>query len=147
MTAPQRALEAVTPSRRLRRRLREPMVLLAGVVAAGAVLHTVDPARSGHYPACPMLWSTGLYCPFCGGLRCVADLTHGQIGAAFDRNPLIPPLVLLAAALWVRWVVQVIRGEGRRPRLGPRSTPVVFVVLAVFTVLRNIPGWTWLSPA
>lgn len=127
-------------------RLREPMLLLAGVAAAGAVLHTVDPGQPGHYPGCPLLWLTGLYCPFCGGLRCVADLTHGQVADAFARNPLLPPVLLIAAVLWVRWVVQAARGRGLRPRLGPRSTMAVLAVMVVFGVMRNIPGWTWLSP-
>ena len=43
-----------------------------------ALVAAVDPHTSGRYPTCPFHAVTGLWCPGCGGLRAVHDLTHGS---------------------------------------------------------------------
>ena len=54
----------------------------------------------------------GFYCPGCGGLRAVHDLTHGDVGAALSSNILVTLLipVVSSAAVWLadRW-----RGRAR----------------------------------
>ena len=62
-------------------------VSVAGL-AAGALLYVVDPNQPGHYPTCPFLALTGLYCPGCGALRATHDLLHGDVAGALARNPL-----------------------------------------------------------
>jgi len=134
------------PASRLAR-IRDPLLFAAGVGAAAGVLHILDPNQSGHYPGCPMLALTGLYCPFCGGLRSVADLTHGDVTGAFQRHPLVPLMLAAGLVLWVRWLVTAVRGRPAKPQLGSRGNRIVLVLAITFTILRNIPGWTWLSPA
>ncbi len=138
--APSSARRAGGALVRLSRRWR------AIAVAAGATayLALVDPNHGG-YPPCPSYLLTGLYCPGCGGLRSVHALLHGDLATSLDRNPaVLPGLVLLAvlAVLWVR------RG---RPPLSVRPSAAGFrwalVGVALYWVLRNVPGWTWLSPA
>lgn len=113
----------------------------AGYVAA------VDPNTAGHYPTCPFLTITGWFCPGCGGLRAVHAMAHGDVLTALARNPLAVVATGYLALTWLLWFQGVIRG--RPPRwLGPPR--VLYGVLAVtlsFWVLRNVPGWTWLSPA
>lgn len=119
---------------------------LAGAAAA-ATLYAVDPNQPGHYPTCPFLALTGWYCPGCGALRAMHDLLHLDPGAALARNPLTVlavPYLLVAGGFWV------LRLTGRP---APRSTAlppwVLWTLLSVvlaFGVLRNLPGWTWLSP-
>lgn len=118
----------------------------AGLVAATSVVALVDPYESGHFPSCPLLALTGLYCPFCGGLRAVHDLAHLDLVGALERNPLVViglPFVVLALVAW-----------GQRAFTGRRATlpsaawgTALIVLLVVFGVLRNLPGWTLLSPA
>lgn len=118
-------------------------VVLLGTVAVGAV----DPHQAGHYPTCPFLAITGLYCPFCGGLRAVHDLTRLDVIGALDRNPLVVialPLVLWA---WVRWVRRAWTGRPVPLRLPHWYGWALLGVLGLFLVLRNLPGWSWLSPA
>ena len=123
---------------------------LAGAGATAAALTylgTHDPYQSGHYPGCLLLATTGLSCPACGGTRAAYDLLHGDLGSAFARNPLVPPLFLVGVVLVgyhlarQRWT--------RLPRV--RTAPWLPVALALaalaFGVLRNVPGWSWLSPA
>ena len=138
-----------------RARLSRPLLwTTAGVGAAlttGATAYLLshDPHVAGSYPSCLLLTTTGLYCPACGGTRAVYDLLHGDVAGAFARNPLVPVLlaltvVLLGRAAWRR------RGSAAaRPGRRPMSVwvPVgIGVAVLVFGVLRNVPGWTWLSP-
>ncbi|MFC7733202.1 DUF2752 domain-containing protein [Actinomadura keratinilytica] len=69
------------------RALVGPGIVLAAAAAGVALVSVVDPHEPGHYPTCPLLWATGLYCPGCGGLRMVNSLTHGRVGEAFGLNP------------------------------------------------------------
>ncbi len=122
-------------------------VTTAGVLA-GATLFVVDPNQPGHYPTCPFLATTGLYCPGCGALRGVHDLLHGDVAGAFARNPLT---VLAAPYLVVAFVTWVLRTTGRpAPRatsLPPWTIWLLLGLVLAFGVLRNLPGWDWLSPA
>lgn len=112
-----------------------------------ALLHLRTPGAHSFYPPCPLLRLTGLYCPFCGGLRATADLTHGDVAGAFARNPIVPPLLLVAVVAWGRWAWSRVTGRHWRPALGARTTYWVLGFLVVFMIARNVPGWTWLSPA
>ena len=129
------------------RRLVRPGVVAAAVMAGTAYVAAVDPNQPGHYPLCPTYALAGIYCPGCGMLRATHDLAHLDIAGAFARNPLALPMYLALALLFARWVVARWRGEQLRwvpPRWMPTALAVAFVV---YTVARNVPGWTWLSPA
>lgn len=118
----------------------------AGGLAATAVVALVDPHEGGRYPTCPLLALTGLYCPFCGGLRAVHDLTHLDLVGALERNPLVVVVGPLLVLGWLLWAQRAF--TGRRLATPPAALGTVLVVgLVLFGVLRNVPGWTWLSPA
>lgn len=124
-----------------------PAAVLAGVVAAFAYVGAVDPNEPGHYPVCPLLRFTGLYCPGCGGLRSAHAVVHGDLPTALQANA--PAVVGYAvfAVLWTVWVIRAARG-GPPPRIDP--PPVVLwsvgALLLVFTVVRNLPFGGWLHP-
>lgn len=121
----------------------------AGVVAAGAValIASVDPNEPGHYPTCPFLWATGLYCPGCGALRTVHALAHGDVMTALERNPLAVVLLPFVVFAWVMWGLRIAGVTIWRPTLIPvRWIWTLLVAILGFWVLRNVPGWTWLSP-
>lgn len=138
-------LEAVA---RRRRALAAPVGVAAVAVTAAAVLHFRDPHSAGSYGVCPMYALTGLWCPACGGLRAVNDLTNLDIGAAVSSNALIVPLIAVLVIAWIGWTVR--RWKGTRDRmivLRPTVTIVVLGVLVAFTVVRNTPWGSWLAPA
>jgi hypothetical protein len=122
---------------------------LVGAATSGLTTYVamVDPNQPGHFPVCPTLALTGLYCPGCGMLRATHDLLHGDLAGALQRNPLSPLVLTGLVAVFVLWVVA--RWTGRAVSWTPaRWTPwVVGAGLILFTVARNLPGWTWLSPA
>ncbi|MFG3658932.1 DUF2752 domain-containing protein [Streptomyces sp. NPDC047706] len=127
-------------------RLAVPVGVLAAVAAAFAYVGAVDPGEPGHYPVCPLLRVTGLYCPGCGGLRSAHAFVHGDLPAALQANALAVAGYLLFAALWTVWVVRAVRG--RPPRLDPRPAVMwgVGALLLLFTVVRNLPFGGWLHP-
>lgn len=138
-------LEAVA---RRRRALAAPVGVAAVAVTAAAVLHFRDPHSAGSYGVCPMYALTGLWCPACGGLRAVNDLTNLDVGAAVSSNVLIVPFVAVLVIAWIGWTVR--RWKGTRDRmivLRPTVTIVVLGVLVAFTVVRNTPWGSWLAPA
>lgn len=131
-----------------RRALVAPVGVAAVAVTAAAVLHFRDPHSAGSYGVCPMYALTGLWCPACGGLRAVNDLTNLDLGAAVSSNILIVPFVAVLVIAWIGWTVR--RWKGTRDRmivLRPTVTIVVLGVLVAFTVVRNTPWGSWLAPA
>jgi hypothetical protein len=90
----------------------------------------------------------GFYCPGCGGLRAVNDLTHGDVGAALSSNVIVVALIPVATLLLAVWAVDRWRGDTRSVpwrRLRPIVLAMV-TVLIVFTVMRNTAGGAWLAP-
>ncbi|MFI1956537.1 DUF2752 domain-containing protein [Streptomyces althioticus] len=127
-------------------RLAVPAGLLAAVTAAFAYVAAVDPNEPGHYPVCPLLGLTGLYCPGCGGLRSAHAVAHGDLAAALQANA---PAVLGYAAfavLWTVWVIRAARGRPMRLEPPPAMLWTAGGLLLAFTVLRNTPFGGWLHP-
>lgn len=129
------------------RRLAAPLGSLAAAVAAFGYVGAVDPNEAGHYPVCPFLHLTGLFCPACGGLRSAHAVAHGDLAAACGANVLAVAGYAAAAVFWVYWTVRAARGL---PTAGPRPQAVhVWVLgglLLLFTVVRNLPVGAALSP-
>ncbi|MGI5351820.1 DUF2752 domain-containing protein [Streptomyces sp. CA-250714] len=129
-------------------RLAAPLGSLAVAGAAFGYVAAVDPNQPGHYPACPFLTVTGLYCPGCGGLRSAHAAAHGELATALGANALA---VLLFAALalgWLHWTARAVRAR-------PYSFPVRLrawhwwaagVLVVAFTVVRNTPLGSGLTP-
>ncbi|MFH8611110.1 DUF2752 domain-containing protein [Streptomyces sp. NPDC018029] len=127
-------------------RLLVPAGVLASVAAAFAYVGAVDPNEPGHYPACPLLRLTGIYCPGCGGLRSAHAFIHGDLTAALGANALAVAGYVLFAVVWTVWVVRTVRGRPVRIEPGPLQLWGVGVLVALFTVVRNLPFGSWLHP-
>ena len=134
---------------RLERLERLATPLAAGAVAAlGALaLHVRDPHLSGSWGYCPTAL-LGFACPFCGSLRAVNDLTHLDLAAAASSNLLFVLALPVVLALWGRRLVALWRGgPAAEPLRVPRAAWIALaVVLAAFTVARNLPAGAWLAP-
>ncbi len=137
----------VTPVRSRSDRIRGPLLSAAAVAAASLALHVRDPHVTHSWGVCPLYAVTGLYCPGCGGLRGVNDLTDGHLGQAASSNLLMVLAIPFALVVFGRWSYAAWTGRDVRavPAL-PSAVKVGLVALAIaFTVARNVPG-SWLAP-
>ncbi|MEU5277556.1 DUF2752 domain-containing protein [Streptomyces asoensis] len=135
-----------TPQGTVLGRLAVPAGILAAVVAAFAYVGTVDPNEPGHYPVCPLLRLTGLYCPGCGGLRSAHAFVHGDLVTALHDNAPAVAAYLGFAVLWTVWVVRAVRGRPVRLEPGAARLWALGAFLLVFTVVRNLPFGDRLHP-
>jgi len=159
-SAPGSASLVARPSRL--ERLRAPLLAAGLVGGLTFALRLRDPNVPGSWGGCPWLALTGHYCPGCGALRAVNDLTHLDVVGAASSNLLLVLAVPVLVLTWLLWSGRAWTGLAvRAPEGGPRSAsrrgPTMFwptavlVGLAVaatvaFTVLRNLPAGGWLAP-
>ncbi|QLY34093.1 DUF2752 domain-containing protein [Nocardia huaxiensis] len=119
------------------------------MAGAMALLHFRDPHVEGSYGVCPFYELTGYWCPGCGGLRGMHNLTDGRILDAIHSNLLLLPLLVGFFAWWGNWMIKGLRGQmpPPLPRILPQAALwVTGILLVAFTVLRNTPYGTWLAP-
>jgi hypothetical protein len=131
-----------------RERLRAPLATIGGLAAATLALHLRDPHQRGSWGVCP-LSLLGIYCPGCGGLRAVNDLTNGDVKGAASSNVLVTIGIPVATVLLALWAVRAWRGTSPHP-LPERARQALWwaggVVTLGFFVLRNTPQGAWLAP-
>ena len=145
-------MQAETPSVPPKIAARPPLafftivVLTLAVLGSGAVLFFFDPARHGFYPICLFHQLTGLNCPGCGATRAAYQLLHGHLLQALRDNALFI-LTLAALVAWSAWLAsEKIRNRPAAFIVPPGILWMFLVAVLVFTVLRNLPAFAWLSP-
>lgn len=121
------------------RSLRKYLVW-AGVFTAVLALGLFDPASSGLFPPCPLLYFTGWYCPGCGSLRALHQLLHGNLRAAWAFNPLTMILLPFLTYGGFSYIFFKLRGR-YLPRI---FLPAVWIralcgMILLFGIARNIP--------
>lgn len=131
-------------------RLKSLLAPLGVAVAAGAVVAyvgSVDPNEAGHYPTCPFLFLTGLYCPGCGSLRAIHALAHLDVVGALDMNPLAVAVLPFLLFWWVRWLVRSWQGRPSRTNLAhPNWVWGFLAVVILYWIVRNLPFGAFLAP-
>jgi hypothetical protein len=111
------------------------------LVAGAAYVAAVDPSEGGVYPICPIRAVTGWWCPGCGLTRATHHLVHGEFTTALHFNVMVVPVLMLIGALWAGWYLRSTgRPVGVLGRLPAWAYVAVTSVLAVFAVVRNLPG-------
>ena len=109
--------------------------ILSGVAAVGVVvcvlMHFFPPGEDGSlWPKCVFYETTGLLCPGCGSTRALYAYTHGKFLRGLQCNLLLPLMFLALAYAIVQPKIRL----NRAVYVG------FFVIVVVFTVLRNLPG-------
>jgi hypothetical protein len=145
-------MQAETPSVPPKIAARPPLafftivVLMLAILVSGAVLFFFDPARHGFYPVCLFHKLTGLNCPGCGATRAAYQLLHGHLIQALRDNALFI-LTLTSLVAWSAWLAsEKIRNRPAAFVVSPRVLWLFLTATFVFTVLRNLPAFAWLSP-
>lgn len=135
--------EAAERSRAIRMML--PSLALVSLSALTVALHVRDPHRPGSWGGCAIHAATGLYCPVCGGLRAVNNLTYGDFAAALSSNLMVAILAPLVAIRFLVWTADRWYGR-RRPTRGTNWSRAFWLLLASFAIVRNLPFGAWLAP-
>ncbi|WP_405151598.1 DUF2752 domain-containing protein [Sphaerisporangium sp. NBC_01403] len=131
-------------------RMRSMLAPLGAAALTGAVftyVGAVDPNAPGHYPTCPFLFITGLYCPGCGTLRTIHALAHGDVVAALGLNPLAVATIPFLLFWWGRWTLRTWQGRPVRTSLAHPAYIWAFLALViVYWIVRNLPFGRFLAP-
>ncbi|HEX9048327.1 MAG TPA: DUF2752 domain-containing protein [Verrucomicrobiae bacterium] len=125
---------------------RVTVLLVLAAAGVATMVYFFNPAKFGFYPVCQFHRITGLNCPGCGGTRSLYALLHGQFALAVRDNALaVAGLIFLTArASWFGW--NRIRGRANGNFFPTRYLWPLLVLAVVFTVLRNLPAFSFLSP-
>jgi len=98
-------------------------------------------------PPCPIQSTTGLICPGCGITRASRALLHGDLLGAMKMNPLGILLMPLIAWMMAReiaaWAWQ--KPEWRATT-GGRWGIALGIIVIIYGILRNVPGFEFLRP-
>jgi hypothetical protein len=116
------------------------------IAGAGAVLYFFNPSTHGFYPVCEFHQLTGLNCPGCGGTRAAYQLLHGHIVQALHDNALFVLSLVALSGRGAWFATRKLRNQPTVPFLPSAALWAFLAIAAVFTVLRNLPAFDWLSP-
>ena len=124
-----------------------PAAVAAAAAAGIALVAVVDPNEPGHYPPCPLLTLTGLYCPGCGTLRALHALTRADLGAALGLNPLAVVLHPGGGRAVGAMGGTLMAGQALRQKAPHPAIVWAFLVLLIsYGVVRNLPFGDFLAP-
>jgi hypothetical protein len=122
------------------------VVLGATAIGVGATVFFFNPGTHGFYPVCMFHALTGLNCPGCGATRALYALLHGNLRPALKDNALFVAS-LAALTFWgARFILRKMRNQPATPGMPSKILRAFLVLALLFAVLRNLPGFEWLSP-
>lgn len=128
-------------------RMLPPALVVGGLGAMTIALHVRDPHSEGSWGLCPSA-ALGFWCPGCGGLRAVNDLTNFRVLDAASSNLLFIASIPILVYVFYRWSAG--RWTDRRWDPSERSTNfsavALIVAMIVFAVVRNTTAGSWLAP-
>ncbi len=100
-------------------------------------------------PSCLLYEHTGVHCPGCGITRASRSMMQGELALALRYNPLV---VILSPLLIAWFVIEITYWIQKRnyefARLKPLYIKVIFTVVVVWFITRNIPhkAFEWARP-
>lgn len=121
------------------------VILALGAVGAAAIVFFFNPATAGFYPICQFHRVTGLYCPGCGATRALYALLHGNLPVALHDNVLFVA-GLAAFPLRGAWYWRKKNSDAPVEFLPGHWFWLLLFVALVFTILRNVPAFSFLAP-
>lgn len=121
----------------------ERLTAAASVVAAVGILGfvcVVNPGTATVYPTCPFLAFTGCYCPGCGSLRALHQITRGHLLAAFGLNPLLMLSLPFIGYFFASRAALALRGRSLKIFfVRPVLIRTLLGAIVAYWVLRNVP--------
>lgn len=147
--------QGTEPQRPLLRKAGRMFILIgvpAVILSLLLLVYFHDPSlESRYYLPCFFHRLTGLYCPGCGDTRALYAMLHLDFPGMLSNNALFPFLAVLmvwfAGGEYLRLLI------GKRilwipQRISPVAIAAAVLVIAAFTILRNLPFYpfSWLAP-
>jgi hypothetical protein len=130
-----------------RRALAVPLAAAGAVAGATLLLNRTGGRGLGPAATCWFRAATGLSCPFCGSLRGLAALSHGDVLASLHDNAPVMLLLGVATLVWGRRVLFALAGRVvDQPRINGRTTLALAGFFLLFAIYRNTPYGAWLAP-
>jgi len=117
-------------------------VLLIGLII---IYKIFNPNGNDFFPKCIFHELTGYKCPGCGSQRAIHHLLNFDIATAISENIL---LVLAIPYIIIGFIFDLIKNPSnkiikwRKILFGKKAIILIFVVIILFWVLRNIPVFT-----
>lgn len=122
-------------------------VLLGGAgLALGTVVFFFNPSTHHFYPTCMFHKLTGLNCPGCGMTRASYALLHGNMTQALRDNVLFVGMLAVGVVWGARLTVRKMRQQPISWKIPSNALWLLLGLAIFFAVLRNLPGFEWLSP-
>ena len=122
------------------------LLALAAVILC-SVVYFFNPGTSSFYPVCEFHRLTGWNCPSCGVTRGLYALLHGELLTATRDNALMMAALVFVPVRAIWWWRRSAVGRGAANFFPPSWLWPLLGVLLVFSVLRNLPAFAFLSPA
>ena len=144
------ASQAVPP--KIKNATQPSLAIFAGVifgmaiVGASVFVYFFNPNTHGFYPVCLFHQLTGFNCPGCGMTRALYALLHGNFLLALKDNALFIFTLTFLAARGAWFAAKHFYRKPAGQFISPKMLWVFLIVAAIFTVLRNLPAFSFLSP-
>jgi hypothetical protein len=122
------------------------VVLGMAIVGTGAFVFFFNPSTHGIYPVCVFHQLTGLNCPGCGSTRALYALLHGNFLLALKNNALFIFTLAFLAARGAWFASKHFLHQPAGQLISPKMLWVFLAIAAIFSVLRNFPAFSFLSP-
>lgn len=94
---------------------------------------------------CPFHSLTGLYCPGCGGIRCIGYLVNGNIYAAMKCNLLVTFSFIIFPLVLLYFAGNLKNSMSYSSLLKYKPMILLLVVILIFSVIRNIPDYPFIN--
>ena len=122
--------------------IKNYIIIHAGLAASLISLmlyHAAVEALDGLIVYCPMHDLFGIYCPFCGGTRAVAELLNFNLAGAVRANPAFIIFLLLFAVLDVRAAFMIFsKSCGAEKKVIPAWAGIfIAAIFILWFIIRN----------
>ena len=122
--------------------------LLVFILILAVLFFILDPFKNALFPRCVFNSLTGYFCPGCGSQRAIHNLLHLNFAGVVQNNFLLLPAIVLIIYHYSRTFFN------RKLKLNLpnifyfKKTPwIIFGVIMLFWILRNIPCYPFLMLA
>ena len=125
------------------------LLVVPAAIAACLLLFYFNPTQYAFYPRCTLYTLTGIYCPGCGCLRAIHQLSHGQVLSALHDNLLLVAGLILLGVDGAQFLYRRMNsGSAQLWVMRPMVIKCGIAVIILFAVLRNIHAspFNWLAP-